>query len=62
VCAIKVTEGQRVEQGEVFLILESMKMEVPVLAPVAGEVMILCDGIGVQVEEGTGMAAIRPLT
>ncbi len=54
VCAIKVTEGQRVEQGDVLLILESMKMEVPVLAPVAGEVTILCDGIGVRSRRGNG--------
>jgi acetyl-CoA carboxylase biotin carboxyl carrier protein len=35
---IEVTEGQQVAQGEVLLILESMKMEIPVEAPVAGVV------------------------
>ena len=35
---IEVAEGQRVSQGDVLLILESMKMEIPVESPVAGMV------------------------
>ncbi|SEJ11348.1 urea carboxylase [Pseudomonas sp. NFR16] len=33
---VQVNVGQRVEAGETLVVLESMKMEIPVLAPVAG--------------------------
>ena len=35
---IEVAEGQQVAAGDVLLILESMKMEIPVESPVAGTV------------------------
>jgi acetyl-CoA carboxylase biotin carboxyl carrier protein len=35
---IEVTEGQSVNPGDVLVILESMKMEMPVEAPQAGTV------------------------
>ena len=35
---IEVAEGQQVGEGAVLLILESMKMEIPVESPVAGTV------------------------
>lgn len=35
---IQVAEGQQVDAGDVLLILESMKMEIPVESPVAGTV------------------------
>ena len=35
---VEVEAGARVEEGDVLLILESMKMEIPVEAPVAGTV------------------------
>ena len=35
---VQVEVGQRVEAGETLVILESMKMEIPLLAPVAGVV------------------------
>ena len=36
---ITVTEGERVQAGQQLLILESMKMEIPVLAPAPGTVV-----------------------
>ncbi|MCQ4261410.1 urea carboxylase [Stutzerimonas stutzeri] len=36
---VSVAEGARVEAGDVLVILESMKMEIPLTAPVAGVVM-----------------------
>jgi urea carboxylase len=36
---VEVAAGDRVEAGEVLIILESMKMEIPVEAPVAGIVV-----------------------
>lgn len=35
---VSVAEGTRVEAGDVLVILESMKMEIPLIAPVAGVV------------------------
>ncbi|QSI30325.1 biotin/lipoyl-binding protein [Variovorax sp. RKNM96] len=36
---LEVTEGQQVEEGDTLLIVESMKMEIPVEAPAAGTVL-----------------------
>ena len=38
---IEVTVGQSVAEGDVLIILESMKMEIPVEAPSAGVVQAL---------------------
>jgi biotin carboxyl carrier protein len=38
---VEVTEGQQVEEGATLLIVESMKMEIPVEAPVGGTVLRL---------------------
>ena len=37
---IVVTEGQQVEEGDTLVILESMKMEIPVVAESSGTVSI----------------------
>ena len=44
--------GDRVEEGDELVILESMKMEIPVEAPSAGTVSELHVGQGDQVQEG----------
>jgi biotin carboxyl carrier protein len=52
---IAVAVGDRVAAGDVLVILESMKMEIPVLATEAGEVQeVLC-------AEGRAVAAGDPL-
>uniref|UniRef100_UPI0013C2C35D acetyl-CoA carboxylase biotin carboxyl carrier protein subunit n=1 Tax=Pseudomonas viridiflava TaxID=33069 RepID=UPI0013C2C35D len=33
---VQVKPGERVEAGDVLVVLESMKMEIPVIAPVGG--------------------------
>ncbi|MEZ5558858.1 MAG: biotin/lipoyl-binding carrier protein [Pseudomonadales bacterium] len=38
---VEVAEGQQVAAGDVLIILESMKMEIPVEAPAAGRVVEL---------------------
>ena len=64
VLEVRATPGQQIEIGDTLVLLESMKMEIPLLAP--------CDGIIQQVHvqpgsavraarsEATAAAALRP--
>jgi acetyl-CoA carboxylase biotin carboxyl carrier protein len=49
---IETSVGARVEEEEVLLILESMKMEIPVEAPRAGRVAEVRVAEGDSIEEG----------
>lgn len=49
---IAVAVGQTVEEGEVLMILESMKMEIPVETPAAGTVTALLVAEKDQAAEG----------
>jgi len=55
---VLVAEGARVEADEEIMILESMKMEIPVVAPVAGTVAALLVAEGDPVDAGTPLARI----
>ena len=55
---IVVTEGQQVEDGDTLVILESMKMEIPVLAEGPGVVTKLHVAEGDVVQEGDLIATI----
>ena len=57
---VEVSVGARVEADAVLLILESMKMEVPVHAPFAGTVAELPVGEGDPVEEEAVVAVLTP--
>ncbi len=48
---VEVAVGQAVTEGEVLLLLESMKMEIPVEAPRAGVVEAILVGEGAAVKE-----------
>ncbi len=48
---VLVTEGQQVTAGQEVMILESMKMEIPVLAPVDGSVRAIHTAEATQVDE-----------
>ena len=52
VARIAVSTGQRVNPGEELLIIESMKMEIPVDAPSAAQVAEICVAEGDNVKEG----------
>jgi biotin carboxyl carrier protein len=52
VIAIKVTPGQEVAAGDVLVLLEAMKMEVPIRAPRAGRVKSLACREGDLVQPG----------
>ncbi len=44
--------GQRVEEGDVLVIVESMKMEIPIEAPCAGTLVELACTEGQPIQEG----------
>ncbi|MDE3194806.1 MAG: 5-oxoprolinase/urea amidolyase family protein [Acidobacteriota bacterium] len=57
---IAVTEGQRVEAGQRLIVVESMKMEIAVAAPMPGTVVeVLCKQ-GAQVSAGQSLLFLRP--
>lgn len=51
--------GDHVEEGESILILESMKMEVPVESPIAGKVTEIRCAKGDSVEEDQVLAVVE---
>lgn len=59
VLSIEVVVGQRVEATDEVAVLDSMKMEIPVLADVAGTVMEIVAGPGDVVRDGDPLVIIR---
>jgi biotin carboxyl carrier protein len=55
---VVATEGGQVEDGDTLVILESMKMEIPVLAEEPGTLTKLHVGEGDVVQEGDLIATI----
>ena len=55
---VTATVGQSVEEGDVLMILESMKMEIPVEAPSAGTVSAIRVGEKAQVSEGDVLVVV----
>lgn len=51
--------GVSVNEGDVIMILESMKMEIPVEAPVSGTLAELCVAPEEQVEEDQVLAIVE---
>jgi acetyl-CoA carboxylase biotin carboxyl carrier protein len=56
---VVAAEGDSVADGDTLVILESMKMEIPVLAEAAGTVTKLAVGEGDVVQEGDLIAVIE---
>ena len=50
--------GDRVAEGDPVVILESMKMEVPVESPVSGELLEIRCAEGQAVQEGAVLAVV----
>jgi acetyl-CoA carboxylase biotin carboxyl carrier protein len=51
--------GQAVEVDDTIMILESMKMEIPILAPIAGTIKSIPVSEGQVVQEGQTVAVIE---
>ncbi|MET0544667.1 MAG: biotin/lipoyl-binding carrier protein [Variovorax sp.] len=56
---VVVQEGGAVEADDTIMILESMKMEIPVVAPEAGRVLKLLVAEGAPVREGQEVAVFE---
>jgi 3-methylcrotonyl-CoA carboxylase alpha subunit len=59
VLAIKVAPGQHVDAGDLLVLLEAMKMEVPIKAPRAGRVKSLACREGELVQPGIALVEIE---
>jgi acetyl-CoA carboxylase biotin carboxyl carrier protein len=55
---IEVQVGQTVEADDIVVILESMKMEIPVMAPEGGTVKEIKCAVGQTVQEGDVLVVI----
>ncbi len=56
---IVAAPGDRVAEGDTLMILESMKMEIPVEAPRAGTVVEICVAAEQAIDEGHVVAVIE---
>lgn len=55
---IEVRVGQEVKKGETVIILEAMKMEIPMVSPVDGKIATIDCAVGDPVEAGTLLATV----
>ena len=57
---VLINVGDTVAEDDVILIVESMKMEIPVVAPCAGRLAKLLVGEGDDVADGQEVAIVEP--
>jgi urea carboxylase len=57
---IPTVAGARVAAGDRLIVVESMKMETPIVAPVAGTVVVVCCGRGALVRAGQTLVGLLP--
>ncbi|WP_129777158.1 urea carboxylase [Peristeroidobacter soli] len=55
-----VTVGQRIDAGTELLVMEAMKMEIPIIAEQAGEIVEIRCAVGRAVSAGEVLGVIRP--
>ena len=60
VLQVRVADGDQVQEGDVLLVMESMKMELAITAPTAGTVEGLTLSEGDRVERGQALVAVTP--
>jgi len=56
---IETAVGAAVSSGDVLIVLESMKMEIPVEAPAAGKVVEILVAEGEAIAEGQALATVE---
>ena len=59
IISVEVKEGDEVNEGDVLCLLESMKMENPILAPVSGKITEINISSGQVVQAGALVAVIE---
>lgn len=59
VLEVKVRVGDKIAKGQEVLVLESMKMEVPVLSHTSGEVLSITQKVGGFVNEGDTLIELK---
>lgn len=59
VILVRVKVGDRLVEGDELVVIESMKMEIPVSAPVGGVIEQLFVQVGQAVEAGTQLVEIN---
>jgi acetyl-CoA carboxylase biotin carboxyl carrier protein len=55
---VEVAQGQRVAKGDVLVIIESMKMEIPVIAEASGVVAAITVAESEAIDEGRTVAIL----
>ena len=55
---VNVANGQAVKKGDILFILEAMKVENEIMAPVDGTVEGVCVSAGASVEAGTALCSL----
>ena len=58
VLEVVVSEGDEIEEGATIVLLESMKMEIPVLAEIAGTITNVNVSVGDVIQAGDLIAVI----
>ena len=61
VIRVDVKPGDEVKEGDVMLVVEAMKMENEIAAPVAGTVKVVSVAAGARVAEGDPLVTIEPV-
>jgi acetyl-CoA carboxylase biotin carboxyl carrier protein len=56
---IEVAIGQKVAEGDILMLIESMKMEIPVVAESAGTVAAILVAEGEAITEGQSVATLE---
>jgi biotin carboxyl carrier protein len=56
---VEVASGQRVAKGDTLVLIESMKMEIPIIAEAQGVVLAITVEEGAAVNEGSTVAILE---
>lgn len=56
---VPTSVGQKVEKGDTVIVIEAMKMEIPVVAPEAGTIASIDVAVGDAVESGAVLATLN---